>query len=96
MKNKEEEEFSEESMAGCTANVALLVGNTLYCANAGDSRCVLFRNNQMLEMSTDHKPDLPSEKNRIVKAGGAVIEGRVEGNLNLSRALGDMCYKKNK
>lgn len=29
------------SFAGCTANVALIYKNTLYVANAGDSRSVL-------------------------------------------------------
>jgi len=32
------------SMAGCTACVALINKNTLYVANAGDSRCVLSSN----------------------------------------------------
>lgn len=45
-------------------------------------------------MSEDHKPDLPGEKDRIIKAGGFVSEGRVNANLNLSRALGDLEYKK--
>jgi serine/threonine protein phosphatase PrpC len=45
-------------------------------------------------MSKDHKPDDPLEKSRITEAGGFVTEGRVNGNLNLSRALGDLEYKK--
>jgi len=45
-------------------------------------------------MSIDHKPDNKEEKDRIEKAGGFVSEGRVNGNLNLSRALGDLEYKK--
>jgi len=28
--------------------------------------------------------------------GGEVVEGRVEGNLNLSRAVGDLLYKRNR
>ena len=47
-------------------------------------------------MSHDHKPDLAEEKDRITKAGGQVVGGRVNGNLNLSRALGDLEYKSNK
>jgi serine/threonine protein phosphatase PrpC len=48
-------------------------------------------------MSTDHKPKNRKEKARIVKAGHRVTpgEGRIDGNLNLSRAIGDLVYKKN-
>ena len=83
-----------DSFAGCTACVALLVKNVLYVANAGDSRGVLSNNKEPHPMSNDHKPDLAGEKRRITKAGGYISDGRVNGNLNLSRALGDLEYKK--
>ena len=82
-------------MAGCTSVVALVSRNTLYVANAGDSRCVISRDGRAIEMSMDHKPDLPQERDRIVRAGGMVEDGRVMGNLNLSRSIGDLEYKKN-
>ena len=42
---------------GCTAVVALLLGQRLYVANAGDSRAVLCRgNNEAVALSEDHKP----------------------------------------
>ena len=47
-------------------------------------------------MSEDHKPDNELELKRIKDAGGNVYDGRVNGNLNLSRALGDLQYKNNK
>ena len=81
--------------AGCTANVVLIVGNKAYVANAGDSRCISYTNdNKVLALSKDHKPDDEEEKKRIVKAGGYVSDGRVNDNLNLSRAIGDLEYKK--
>jgi len=75
--------------SGTTAIVALVKGDMLTVANVGDSRCVVCRNGIALEMSVDHKPEDSKELNRIQKAGGKVTgEGRVNGGLNLSRALG--------
>ena len=86
-----------DSYAGCTANVALIANNKLYVANAGDSRSVLGMSNESaFPMSEDHKPDNEGEKKRITQAGGFVTDGRVNGNLNLSRALGDLEYKSQK
>lgn len=71
----------------------------LYVANAGDSRCVacLRDTQKALPLSTDHKPHLLQERTRILKAGSTInSEGRVDGNLNLSRSIGDIKYKKNK
>ncbi|XP_044015569.1 probable protein phosphatase 2C 21, partial [Aphidius gifuensis] len=84
------------SKSGCTAIVALLHGENLYVANAGDSRCVLCRDGKALELSLDHKPKDTEEMKRIERAGGEVTwQGRVNGNLNLSRAIGDHQYKQN-
>ncbi|XP_075525614.1 protein phosphatase 1G [Dermacentor variabilis] len=83
--------------SGCTAVVGLVRGHHLVVANAGDSRCVICRSGQALDMSLDHKPEDAAEYNRIRNAGGRVTkEGRVNGGLNLSRAIGDHAYKRNK
>ena len=48
-------------------------------------------------MSFDHKPEDAPERDRIENAGGRVTpDGRVNGGLNLSRAIGDHAYKTNK
>lgn len=81
---------------GCTAVVVLITPTHYFCANAGDSRCVLGRASgpQMcFPLSDDHKPDNTEEKARIEAAGGFVEENRVNGSLNLSRSLGDFEYK---
>jgi len=73
VKDSENNEYgngTDESCAGCTANVALLTKDTLYVANAGDSRCVISVKGKAVEMSYDHKPDNEEERMRINKAGG--------------------------
>ena len=84
------------SFAGCTANVVLITRKEIYVANAGDSRAIAYTTDgNVIALSTDHKPDNDIERTRIQKAGGYVSEGRVNDNLNLSRAIGDLEYKKN-
>ncbi|CAI0376608.1 unnamed protein product [Linum tenue] len=82
--------------SGCTACVAVIRDKHIVVANAGDSRCVISRKGQAYNLSRDHKPDLEAEKERILKAGGFIHAGRVNGSLNLSRAIGDMEFKQNK
>lgn len=84
---------SGKSFAGCTATVILVTKTEIICANAGDSRTVLARQNRAKDMSVDHKPDLEEERSRITRSGGFVDDGRVNGMLALSRALGDFEYK---
>ena len=48
---------------------------------------------ECIPLSFDHKPESEIELARITKAGSEVTEGRVDGNLNLTRAFGDLKYK---
>uniref|UniRef100_A0A8C1CAY3 Protein phosphatase 1G n=2 Tax=Cyprinus carpio TaxID=7962 RepID=A0A8C1CAY3_CYPCA len=85
------------SDSGTTAVVALIRGKQLIVANAGDSRCVVSEKGKAVDMSYDHKPEDELELTRIKNAGGKVtMDGRVNGGLNLSRAIGDHFYKRNK
>ena len=83
--------------AGCTSVVVAATPDTLWCANAGDSRAVVCRDGVAIPLSFDHKPNSEIESTRITKAGGFVeaTNGffRVNGNLNLSRSIGDLKYK---
>lgn len=82
---------------GCTAITVFIKDGMVFCANAGDSRCVAAIAGKAVPLSTDHKPTLSREKQRVIKAGFSVNgEGRIDGNLNLSRSIGDLRYKKNK
>lgn len=78
--------------------VVFMTPEHIYCANSGDSRSVLARMSesgslQAVALSEDHKPENEEEKARIEAAGGFVKDNRVNGNLNLSRSLGDFEYK---
>ena len=65
-----------------------------YVANTGDSRIIALINNKVVQLSVDHKPDNPKEKNRIYKYGGFVHNSRLNGILAMSRSMGDINLKK--
>lgn len=81
-------------MSGSTAVTCIIKGNRLWCANAGDSRMIACIDDQVEVLSHDHKPNDEKERKRIYEAGGFVQYNRVNGNLALSRALGDFTFKR--
>ena len=85
---------SDDEDAGTTAVVVMTTPKWIVCANAGDSRAVYSRSNhRAVPLSYDHKPDDEDEERRIREAGGYVSGGRVEGDLAVSRGLGDYRFK---
>ena len=79
--------------SGTTACMVLVTPQWLICANAGDSRAVFSKKGRAVPLSYDHKPDDEEEERRIRTAGGYVAGGRVEGDLAVSRGLGDFRFK---
>lgn len=75
--------------SGTTALTAMIFGRSLLVANAGDCRAVLSQRGKACEMSEDHRPCRPTEKERIESLGGSVNDGYLNGLLSVSRALGD-------
>jgi serine/threonine protein phosphatase PrpC len=70
----------------------------LTTANIGDSVAVLLKKSGAhLKLTQDHVPSRPDEYNRIVGNNGFVTTknniSRVDGNLAVSRAIGDIQYK---
>ena len=73
--------------------MVLITETHIYCSNAGDARSVACIGGKSLELSKDHKPTLPLERQRIIAAGHFVEDERVDGALAISRAIGDWEYK---
>ncbi|XP_015240479.1 PREDICTED: protein phosphatase 1D-like, partial [Cyprinodon variegatus] len=69
------------STSGTTASVVVLRGNRMYVAHVGDSAVVLGVQDdpsvpfiKAVELTQDHKPELPKERERIEGLGGSVIK----------------------
>lgn len=65
------------AFSGTTLVFVVKIDEILYCANIGDSRCVLASRGSdgkivSKALSRDHKPDDPLEKKRILAEGGRV------------------------
>ncbi|KAK9947435.1 hypothetical protein M0R45_003061 [Rubus argutus] len=75
--------------SGTTALTAMIFGRSLLVANAGDCRAILSRCGAAIEMSKDHRPCCAKERRRIESLGGYVDDGYLNGQLGVTRALGD-------
>jgi serine/threonine protein phosphatase PrpC len=65
----------------------------LVVANAGDSRAIISRENGVERLTFDHKPTDESEAQRITSGGAFIRDGRVNGMIGITRALGDHTMK---
>lgn len=98
--DKEMQEKFEHS--GTTALSAIILGNEVYLAWAGDTRAVVAgAYGKIKAQTTDHKPDSEEEKKRITQTGEIITtqkfaRGSISrvGGLAVSRALGDADAKK--
>ncbi|XP_015080480.1 probable protein phosphatase 2C 27 [Solanum pennellii] len=79
--------------SGTTALTAMIFGRSLLVANAGDCRAVVSRRGLAIEMSRDHRPCCVTERTRIESVGGFVDDGYLNGQLGVSRALGNWHIK---
>ncbi|EFJ32923.1 hypothetical protein SELMODRAFT_270517 [Selaginella moellendorffii] len=93
------EKSTDLGIGGSTAVTAILIdGSRLLVANIGDSRAVLSRGGEALQLSVDHEPGQPAERDTIQNKGGFVVKlpgdvPRVDGQLAVARAFGDKNLK---
>ena len=82
---------------GSTATVALITDEAIVVAHCGDCRAVLKRNDDIIQLTVDHRPDNASERARIQECGGIILhyhgEDRVMGLLGMTRAFGDKYFR---
>lgn len=81
---------------GTTANVVCLYGNYIVVANVGDSMSVLFTEGKAVTLNTEHKTSTPGEEERVINSGLSIHNNRIDGKLNLTRAIGDLQFKNKK
>ena len=92
-----DEEFknSKYYQRGSTATIIYITGDIihhkkkLYCINIGDTRCILTHTSGSRKLSYDDLVSDENEFNRIINNGGYIKNGRVCGQLMISRAFGD-------
>jgi serine/threonine protein phosphatase PrpC len=83
------------SEMGTTANIMLIKNGVIYIANAGDSLSVMYKNKKAYNLNREHQTIIESEKERVLKSGANIVGYRINGMLNLTRAIGDLKFKSN-
>jgi serine/threonine protein phosphatase PrpC len=70
----------DANFSGTTCVMVLQVGEKILCANVGDSRAIMVKeNNKIIPLSIDQKPDDPEETKRIVENGGEISQFEEDG-----------------
>ena len=96
-----QEDFANKSKE-CGSTCLLIIkfkhnnDDMLNIINVGDSRAILCSGKTVANLTVDHKPLNPEEKQRITNSGGNVVFDGLEwrvSSLSLSRAFGDTSSK---
>jgi serine/threonine protein phosphatase PrpC len=87
--NQLNDDFKRD-LSGTTANITLIIDRQLWVANMGDTRAILCQGSDVVILSEDARSDEQSATEGIEKRGGRVIAGRVEGQIQVACAIGDI------
>ena len=70
----------DANFSGTTCVMVMQIGEKLLCANVGDSRAIMVKeNNKIIPLSIDQKPDDPEESKRITENGGEISQFEEDG-----------------
>jgi len=76
--------------SGCCALISFVCQNRVILGWTGDCRAVFWDGSRAHQLTTDHRPNEPSENKRITDLGGSIINNRINGVLSPSRCFGDL------
>ena len=80
--------FGGSTLTGCVVYPYNECSAEVQIFNVGDSRTHIVEKGVVSFRTTDHRPDEPSETERIESGGGCIFGGRISG-LAVSRSFGD-------
>ncbi|KAJ0730111.1 putative protein-serine/threonine phosphatase [Helianthus annuus] len=91
----------EDDESGATATAIFIGNDMLYISHVGDSCAVLSQSGNAEELTNSHRPYGRNkvslqEIKRIREAGGWISDGRICGDISVSRAFGDIRFKTKK
>ncbi|KAG1367673.1 protein phosphatase 2C 57 [Cocos nucifera] len=95
------EQIGNDVHSGATATVMFLRSDVLIISHLGDSCAVVSRTGKAEVLTNPHRPYGNNkvsleEVKRIRAAGGWIVDGRICGEISVSRAFGDMRFKTKK
>ncbi|CAL9175176.1 unnamed protein product [Musa hybrid cultivar] len=95
------EQTGKEVESGATATVMFIRNDILIISHIGDSCVVISRTGKAEVLTNPHRPYGKNrvsleEIKRVRAAGGWIVDGRICGDLAVSRAFGDMRFKSKK
>ena len=72
--------------SGSCALILLTINNLLYVANVGDSRCLISckKGKILKDVTRDHKPNYPYEKERIIKNQGNIYQSETPIDIDIN------------
>ncbi len=89
------DELCNQNSGACAANFFIRDG-MIYYANVGDARIIVVGDDDVFQLTVDHRIDDPIEKKRIIEAGGEISPPHVcrgDRGLMPTRTIGDEYFK---
>ncbi|CAD6238294.1 unnamed protein product [Miscanthus lutarioriparius] len=95
------EQADKDDDSGATATAMFLRNDVLVVSHIGDSCLVISRGGRPEALTSSHRPygnnkTSLEEVKRIRAAGGWIVDGRICGDISVSRAFGDIRFKTRK